>query len=156
MSSIKRISKRLMLILFAILICCPTLFITAQAYYEYDAYEYSIDGSEITIIGIMKNRTAVTDIPDTIGGMPVTKILLVGENSIESLHIPKYVTVIKTSFDCSVFKKCSVDKENPYFTCINNVIFSKDKTTLVLFPCGITGNYTVPSGVETIDLHIAV
>lgn len=50
-----------------------------------------------------------------------------------------------------------VSPNNPYYKAIDNVLFSKDGKTLVLFPAGCTATtYTVPSGVTTIgDLAFA-
>ena len=40
---------------------------------------------------------------------------------------------------------------NPRFTSVDGVLFSKDKTGLLVFPAGRTGVYTVPDGVTSID-----
>jgi hypothetical protein len=50
----------------------------------------------------------------------------------------------------SVFKEMTIDESNPYYTVVDNVLFTKDMETLVAFPDGITGSYTVPDGVKTI------
>ena len=45
-----------------------------------------------------------------------------------------------------------VAPDSPYFCSVDGVVFSKDQTTLVMFPTGRTGSYTVPAGVQTIGL----
>ncbi|MCQ2456399.1 MAG: leucine-rich repeat domain-containing protein, partial [Clostridia bacterium] len=44
----------------------------------------------------------------------------------------------------------TVDENNPYITVIDNVVFSKDKKTLLLFPDGYSGEYAIPDGVTKI------
>lgn len=40
-----------------------------------------------------------------------------------------------------------VSPDNPYFCSVDGVVFSKDKTELVMFPTGRSGSYTVPEHV---------
>lgn len=50
------------------------------------------------------------------------------------------------------FKKITVAKENPYYTDIDGVLFSKDLKRLICYPCGKSGKtYEVPDTVEIID-----
>ena len=57
---------------------------------------------------------------------------------------------------CNPFKGCtaltaiSVNSSSPYYTAVGGVVFSKDKSTLVVFPGGKSGAYTVPSTVDYI------
>lgn len=46
-----------------------------------------------------------------------------------------------------------VDQENPSFTTVNGVMFSKDLKTLVQFPCDDRVEYTVPAGTKIIREH---
>jgi len=43
-----------------------------------------------------------------------------------------------------------VSPDSPYFCSVDGVVFSRDQLTLVMFPTGRTGGYTVPAGVQTI------
>ena len=43
-----------------------------------------------------------------------------------------------------------VSEDNPRLTSRDGVLFSKDGTTLMRFPCGREGDYTIPDGVKTI------
>lgn len=43
-----------------------------------------------------------------------------------------------------------VDPENPYYTAYENALFSKDMTTLLQFPDGRSGAYTIPNTVKTV------
>ncbi|MCD8019517.1 MAG: leucine-rich repeat protein [Clostridiales bacterium] len=44
----------------------------------------------------------------------------------------------------------TISEENCYFKAVSNVVFSKDGTTLYLFPGGVDGTYTIPDGVTSI------
>lgn len=49
------------------------------------------------------------------------------------------------------FKSITVSEENQYFTAIDGVLFSKDLTQLICYPCGKIGQtYIVPDSVEII------
>ena len=43
-----------------------------------------------------------------------------------------------------------VAEENPYLTAVDGVLFSRDLSEMINFPCGRGGTYTVPEGVRTI------
>ena len=52
------------------------------------------------------------------------------------------------------FKKITVAEDNPYYTDIDGVLFSKDLKRLICYPCGKSGKtYEVPDTVEIIDEH---
>ena len=99
-----------------------------------------------------------------------------GCNALTSIAIPDGVTTIS---DCS-FRNCSsletlsigsgvksiynnafinagaltnitVSAANETFKSVDNVLYTKDGKTLVLFKKGMTGEYTIPDGVETIS-----
>lgn len=44
-----------------------------------------------------------------------------------------------------------VAQDNPYYCSIDGILFSKDKTRLVSFPCGRSGSYTMPENVLSIS-----
>jgi hypothetical protein len=44
----------------------------------------------------------------------------------------------------------SVDESNQNYSSSDGVLFNKDKTTLMQFPGGKTGSYTIPNSVTTI------
>ena len=50
------------------------------------------------------------------------------------------------------FKRISVAKDNPYYTDIDGVLFTKDLKRLICYPCGKPGKkYVMPDTVEIID-----
>lgn len=73
-------------------------------------------------------------------------------NPIRKIELPSRLT----HFAGDVFAKCTklenltVDSNNPNFISINNVVFSKDLSTLVYFSPSQKGHYTIPSTVHKI------
>jgi len=76
--------------------------------------------------------------------------------SLTSIHIPETVTKI----DGGAFKYCSnllsihVDPQNRYYMSDDDgVLFNKQKTTLVQYPAGRKGNYSIPEGVTLVEYN---
>jgi len=69
-----------------------------------------------------------------------------------SVAIPDSVT----SLGLNVFDRCtgltniSVDPANPTFSSMAGVLFDRSQMTLIEYPCGKTGSYSISSGVNTI------
>lgn len=72
---------------------------------------------------------------------------------ITSVEIPATVNSIDGNpFPaCTRLTKIIVSDENPAFCSVNGVLFNKDKTTLLIFPSGKEGGYTIPSSVTDIS-----
>lgn len=115
------------------------------------------------------DQTTVTEIviPDEIDSMPVTEIADFGmfnSESLKKITIGKNVKTIGTwAFTNNQgLEEFAVDAENPYFTAVNGVLFTKDMKTLLFYPSARdikfnnfgeaqnTSAYTIPDGVETI------
>lgn len=76
-----------------------------------------------------------------------------GCDMLTNISIPKNVSKIGgTAFGyCDSLEKFEVDEKNQHFTTIDGVLFNKEKTKLVAFPCGCKNkNYIVPAGVKII------
>jgi len=75
-----------------------------------------------------------------------------GSTRLTSVTIPATVTNISDE----VFQYCinltniSVTAGNPVYDSVNGVLFGNQQTTLVAFPAGLGGSYTVPAGVTNI------
>lgn len=72
-------------------------------------------------------------------------------SELTSIAIPDTVTNIGTQ----VFQNCpltaiTVDPNNPSYSSVNNVLFDKNQDTLLQYPPGVGGSYTVPSTVTSI------
>jgi hypothetical protein len=75
-----------------------------------------------------------------------------GPCALTSITIPSSVTNIGIgAFEgCANLTAISVASNNPAYSSLNGVLFNKTLTTLVAFPAGLAGNYTIPSGVRSI------
>jgi len=75
-----------------------------------------------------------------------------GCTELTSVTIPSGLTSLK-GFGFSQYPNLTavnVASDNPRFTSENGVLFSKDKSTLIGYPAGKQGAYTVPNGVTAI------
>jgi hypothetical protein len=52
---------------------------------------------------------------------------------------------------CSKLTELTVDEDNPIFTVVDGVLFDKAMTTLILYPPGKKGEYTIPDGVISVQ-----
>ena len=83
----------------------------------------------------------------------------IGNNAFNSCSALKSVTIGKdvekigqgAFTNCQFVKAFDVDVHNAKYEAINGVLFTKDKTSLLLYPCGREGDYTVPEGTEKIE-----
>jgi hypothetical protein len=69
-----------------------------------------------------------------------------------SITIPKSVTSIGGKFyGATNLSSINVESDNPNYSSEDGVLFNKDKTTLICYPAGKTGSYTVPNSVTSIE-----
>ena len=117
--------------------CCPGLA---------DEDGFVIAGD--VLLGIYTDAAEVT-IPDSIttlvGWVDEVEVINIGAN-VETIEEYFFLTGALTAIN--------VDANNPYYTSIDGVLFTKDMTTLVAYPEEKEGSsYTVPDGVETISSY---
>ncbi|MBQ3009495.1 MAG: leucine-rich repeat protein, partial [Oscillospiraceae bacterium] len=76
-------------------------------------------------------------------------------NKITELEIPASLTDIDGSSigSCAHLENIFVHEDNPVFTSVDGVLYSKDEKTLVSFPAGRYGEFYVPEGTEVIGTH---
>jgi hypothetical protein len=142
-------------------------------------YTTNAGGTNLTITGYTGPGGVVT-IPLTINGLPVTAIgssSFLNNTSLTSVTIPNGVVSIGslafrsctnlmnatipssvTSIGSYVFLGCAsltnitVDAANPnYSSDVTGVLFNKTQTTLIQYPGGKSGNYTIPNVVGSIE-----
>jgi hypothetical protein len=117
-------------------------------------------------------------IPDTVNGLPVTTVgqaafyqvssltsVTFGTNvntiannaifqcpSLSSVTIPASVTNIGSGpmLDCKSLTAISVSPSNSHYTNVNQVLFNTPQTSLIEFPGGVGGSYTLPVTVTNI------
>jgi hypothetical protein len=75
-----------------------------------------------------------------------------GCTGLESIEIPAGVTELDPCafVDCSNLVEINVHPDNAVYCSAGGVVFSKDKSTLILYPDGRTGTYQIPEGVTCI------
>lgn len=74
--------------------------------------------------------------------------------SIETIYIPSSVVNIglEAFFECSSLVEINVDVNNDTFCSIDGVLFDKECTRIILYPCGKSDlSYTIPTSVTTIN-----
>jgi hypothetical protein len=66
--------------------------------------------------------------------------------------IPNSVTAIheRAFYNCTGLTEINVDAGNSAYSSTGGVLFDKNKTTLISYPAGKTGNYAIPISVTTI------
>lgn len=165
-----------MVLVLTIILFCALTPVTSHAATE-GKYTYKVSNGKATITKY-KGSASNLEIPNKLGGVPVTAI---GENAFGSCESLKNVTipnsVIKIGreafscceslekisigssvaafgefvFDyCKSLKNISVEPNNPYFSSIEGVLFNKNKSTLILCPEGMSGKYKIPDNTTII------
>ena len=115
-----------------------------------------IAGRSVTSIGdnSFLNFSSITGI-----SIPAT-VTRIGENAfkncsgINQISISQNVADISSTafIGCSSLASIEVSESNPYYSDINGVLFNKDKSVLLCYPCAVSGaDYTVPSTVNMIN-----
>jgi len=140
-------------------------------------FNYTTNNGTIIITGYTGPGGAVA-IPDTIDGLPVTRIgdsAFQGKTSLTSVSIPNSVTSIGDSAfnyctslasvtigsgvtnigffafsSCTSLSAITVDALNSVYSSVDGVLFNKSQTVLIIFPGDKAGNYTIPNSVTSI------
>jgi BspA type Leucine rich repeat region (6 copies) len=130
-------------------------------------FKYTTNNGTITITDIIRGDIAyggTLAIPATINGWPVTSIgnyaylegsLLTGTgitSPLPTVTIPNSITNIgvEVFVGWSDLTNIIVDTSNPAYSSLNGVWFDKAQATLIEFPFGLGGSYTIPNSVTSI------
>ena len=75
--------------------------------------------------------------------------------SLSSINIPSSVTTIgnQVFVDCNSLSAINVDTDNAKYKSEDGVLFNKEGTTLICYPGGKSGDYTIPSSVTSIGIY---
>ena len=124
---------------------------SVQVSFTYLPFNYTINNGAVSITGYTGTGGPVT-IPSIIVGLPVTSIENIAGNSPTSILIPSSVTnIVEGAFGiCASLTAITVDANNPAYSSVAGVIFDKSQSTLIKFPGGKAGSYTIPNGVTSI------
>jgi hypothetical protein len=130
----------------------PALMSTPQTQFSYTTNVGVID--TITITGYTGPGGVVT-IPEAINGLPVTGIA--GDAfslnaNLTSVTIPSTITSVGDwAFrDCSSLTAITVAGGNSFYSSVNGVLFDGSQATLIQYPAGLVGSYTIPDTVNTV------
>jgi len=141
-------------------------------------FNYTTNQGTITITGYTGSGGGVV-IPSAINNLPVTNIeggafancynltsvtipntvASIGEGAFEncinltSVTIPDSVTNIgdEAFEDCTSLTSITVDANNPAYSDMDGVLFNHSLNTLVEYPGGLGGSYTIPNSVTNIE-----
>jgi hypothetical protein len=140
-------------------------------------YSTNADGSA-NIVAFAGPFPQVLTIPTNINGLTVTTIgdlAFDSDSALTSVTIPGSVTSIgvgvfeycsrltsvtiansvtniggEAFFDCESLTSITVDTANPAYSSMNGVLFDKAQATLLQFPAGLGGSYTISNSVTSI------
>ena len=120
-----------------------------------------LDGFTVTEIaeggfGNCQNLTNIV-LPDTLTKIGACAFIFSG---LVEIDIPASVTnidfdVVKTmqngpTFGCPMLQRFNVDEDNPVYSSVDGVLFSKDMTSLLAYPAARQDDYDVPGGTVNI------
>jgi len=133
----------------------PILLLLALPAVVQAQFTFTTNNGTITITGYTGSGGVVT-IPDTTNGLPVTSI---GDGAfyyctnLTSVTIPTSITNIGDyAFDdCTSLSAITVATNNPAYSSVAGVLFDKSTNTLIEYPGGKAGSYTIPNTVTNID-----
>jgi hypothetical protein len=141
------VNRRSLLLIGWLLLATP---VAVQAQSDY--LTRVTDGT-VTITGYTGTERAVS-IPSQINSLPVTRIgsSAFAESGLTSVTIPNSVSSIGdyAFFDCNILTTITVDSANPNYSSIGGVLFDKGQATLIQYPGGKVGSYTIPNSVTNI------
>jgi len=121
-------------------------------------YTYTTNTGTITIETYTGSADVVT-FPDTLDGLPVTRIQGYAccpgfclSTNLTSVTIGTNVTSMDEPafFACPTLTTIVVDPRNPCFSSADGVLYNKDKTILIQCPRGKTGTFVLPCNVTNI------
>ena len=116
---------------------------------------YEINDENNLCVSGYKGKPVNVVIPSEVDGKSVTSIYGAFSDcsSLTSITIPDSVTSIGYWYfdSCENLNEINVNLDNKNYTSVNGVLFNKDKTTLLRYPCGKNDkNYIIPDSVTSI------
>src|SRR5450830_1221669 len=134
----------------------PVLFLLATtAAVQAADYTYTTNSDNTITITHYTGSGGAGVIPSTMDGKTVTRIgeaAFFTNASLTSVMIGSSVTNIGFGafFSCASLTAITVDALNSVYSSVAGVLFNKSQTTLIQYPGGIAGSYTIPSSVTSI------
>lgn len=96
------------------------------------------------------NTISTFTIPDSLTGIGSSAFST--STGVLTITIPSSVAEIgrRTFFNCPELTSINVAPDNLYYSSQEGVLYNKNKTVLIAFPCGRAGAFTIPSSVTRI------
>ena len=118
-------------------------------------YTYTLSGGNATITGFSQSYSGDLSITNKLDDCPVIAIdsqAFYKCTKLTSVAIPESVINIsdRAFYSCSGMTNITVESTNPMFKSMDGVLFGKMLTTLVQYPTGKVGVYTIPTSVTAI------
>ena len=100
----------------------------------------------------LRSCTGLTSVTFGQGISRIDANILNGCSSLTAVHISQNINSIDTNafVGCQNLTEISVHNGNAVYASAGGVLFSKDMSTLLNYPCALAGAYTIPSEVTTI------
>ena len=113
----------------------------------------AFDGcSSLTSINVGSNNPNYSSVDGVLFNKDKTTLIQYPGGKQGAYTIPDSVTSIGewAFFGCSSLTSINVGSNNPNYSSVDGVLFNKDKTTLIQYPGGKQGAYTIPDSVTSI------
>lgn len=128
---------------------------TANPATDFKYVTTGVGNSEVAITGYIGTSSVVV-IPDNINGLPVKRITantFGKDTKVTYVYIPATVTnIVKKAFLASdELLEIVVNPDNENYSSLSGVLYNKNQTTLLAFPAGKGGIFTVPKTVTKIE-----
>ena len=153
----KKLKRVFALTVLLLILCGSMAGITVSAdYYKICGdFEYEVLDDGTAKITKYTGNAEIIDIPSEIDGRKVKwidSLSVVGCENLTNINIPESVETISWYFvsDCPNLMEINVDKNNRKYVSVDGVLFDRNKTYIVSYPCGRQGEYRIPDGVKEI------
>lgn len=123
----------------------------------YSVFDYFVNDGTAIITDYYGSDTTI-NIPESIDGYTVTSVDLDLNHPIDTLNLPHTINSFDNYFfyECGDFdiKNINVAENNPVYSSLDGVLYSKNKDTLVYYPSGKeASSYTVADTVKVLGIN---
>lgn len=121
---------------------------------EKDGFTYYVMNDAAYIVEYNGSGKDVT-IPEKLGDAEVKSLnleIFSYNDTVKKITLPYTVAELDASMHENSVESIEISDKSEYFASADGVLFNKDKTSLIRFPCGKSGDYTIPDTVKTIEM----
>ena len=120
---------------------------------EKDGFSYYLMDDEAYITEYNGSEKTVA-VPEKFGSSPVKTLnfdIFSFNDTVRKIIVPDTVENLYAGMTESSVESIEVSENNKKYSTVDGVLFNKDKTTLICYPCGKSGDYTIPDTVVTVE-----